>query len=129
MWNKFRTCRLLFALPLVSAMAMAQNTGTLRGTVTDPSAAVVQRAAIQISGNGIARSAKSDGQGKYTLTVPAGTYAVRADAKGFVTFAQPTVGVAAGQPTALDIALQIAAEAQQVSVSDQAAGQLSVDAS
>ncbi len=39
------------------------------------------------------------------------------------------MNVTAGQATTLDISLQIAAEAQQVSVSDQAAGQLSVDAS
>jgi hypothetical protein len=110
-------------------MAYAQNTGTVRGAVTDPSSAVIPGVTVQFVGGGTTRSAKSDGQGKYTITVPAGTYAVRADAKGFVTYTQQAVNVAAGQATALDISLQIAAEAQQVSVSDQAAGQLSVDAS
>jgi hypothetical protein len=117
------------ALCLVSGSVWAQTTGTLRGTVTDPSAAVVQGSTLQITGNGVARSAKSDAQGKYTIALPAGTYAVRADANGFVTFTAATVNVATGQATALDIALQIASETQQVSVSDQAAGQLSVDSS
>jgi hypothetical protein len=111
------------------APAFAQAPGTIRGAVTDPSAAVVPGVSVQITGNGITRTAKSDGQGKYTIALPAGAYAVRADAKGFVTFSQAGVNVAAGQATALDISLQIAAEAQQVSVSDQATGQLSVDAS
>ncbi len=129
MRNTVRQLQYILLLPVLSGMAFAQNAGTIRGAVTDPSAALIPGATVQVTGNGVTRSAKSDGQGKYTLTVPPGTYAVRADAKGFVTFSQPTVTVGAGQPTTLDISLQIATEAQQVSVSDQAAGQLSVDAS
>jgi hypothetical protein len=129
MRNKVRTLRFMVALPLIALSARAQNAGTLRGTVTDPSASVVQGTSVQVQGNGITRSAKSDAQGKYTLALPPGTYSVRADAKGFVTFTSPVVTISNGQATALDIALQIAAETQQVSVSDQAAGQLSVDAS
>ena len=109
--------------------AFAQTVGTIHGSVTDPSAAVVPGATVQITGNGVSRSAKSDGQGHFTLSAPAGKYAVRADAKGFVTFTQPEVAVNSGQNIALDIALQIAAEAQQVSVSDEAAGQVNVDPS
>jgi Carboxypeptidase regulatory-like domain/TonB dependent receptor len=119
------------AMPVLfsASVAKAQLAGTIRGSVTDPSAAVVPGATVQLNGNGVTRSAKSDGQGKFTLTVPAGKYAVRADAKGFVTFLQPAIEVVGGQASPLDIALQIAAEAQQVSVSDQAAGQVSVDPS
>jgi len=121
--------KLLLGVLLAACAGLAQNAGTIRGSVTDPSAAVVPGATVQITGNGVSRSAKSDGQGKFTLTVPPGTYAVRADAKGFVTFSQPTLTVSAGQVSPLDIALQIAAEAQEVQVSDQAAGQVSVDPS
>ena len=113
----------------IAGAALAQNAGTVRGTVTDPSAAIVPGVTVQVSGNGIARSAKSDGQGRYTLTVPPGTYAVRADARGFVTFISPAVTVNAGAPAVVDIPLQIATEAQQVSVVDEAAGQLSTEAS
>lgn len=114
---------------LLTLSAFAQTAGTIHGSVTDPSAAVVPGATVQITGNGVTRSAKSDGQGHFTLSAPAGKYAVRADAKGFVTFSQPEVTVNGGQNVALDIALQIAAEAQQVSVSDEAAGQVAVDPS
>src|SRR5579871_4286817 len=109
--------------------AYAQGAGTVRGSVTDPSAAVVPGATVQLTGNGVARSAKSDGQGKFTIALPPGKYSVRADAKGFVTFLQQELTVGSGQATSLDIALQIASEAQEVSVSDQAAGQVSVDPS
>jgi hypothetical protein len=111
-------------------LAQAQTAGTLRGTVTDPSAAVVPGATVVATGNGVSRTTKSDGQGRYTLpNVPAGKYAVRADATGFVTFTKADVNVGAG-PSAFDIALQIAAEASQVSVvSDSSTAALSTDAS
>ncbi len=122
----------LFVLLFLGAsrQAAAQGAGTIRGLVTDPSAAVVPGATVVVSGNGLTRTSKSDGQGRYTVAnVPAGKYSLRADASGFVTFMAPEVNVNAGQSNAFDIALQIAAEAQQVQVTDQAANSLSVDAS
>ncbi len=37
--------------------AWAQNAGTIRGSVTDPSAAVIPGATVQITGGGTTRSA------------------------------------------------------------------------
>jgi hypothetical protein len=119
---------LLFSV-LTTSEVRAQNAGSIRGSVTDTSAAVIPGATIQVTGGGSTRSVKSDGQGKFTVTVPPGDYAVRADFKGFITFTQPKLTVSAGQVSPLDISLQIAAEAQEVQVSDQAAGQVSVDPS
>ena len=121
--------KLLLVAALAVQIGLAQNAGTVRGTVTDPSAASVPGATVQITGNGTSRNAKTDGQGKFTITLPPGSYNVRADAKGFTTFLQQNLTVSAGQVSPLDIALQIAAEAQEVQVSDQAAGQVSVDPS
>src|SRR5579863_4578078 len=110
--------------------ALAQGAGTIRGTVTDPSAAVVPGATVVATGNGVTRSVKSDGQGRYTVpNVPVGTYSVRADAQGFVTYVSPDVTVSSGQASALDIGLQLATETQQVQVQDQQASSLSVDSS
>jgi hypothetical protein len=110
--------------------AFAQAFGTIRGTVTDPSSAVVPNVTVVVAGNGTTRNTKTDGMGRYTLNnVPAGTYTVRADASGFVTFTQADVNVTSGQALPLDIALQIASETQQVQVTEQSTTQLSVDAS
>ncbi|HWE51615.1 MAG TPA: carboxypeptidase regulatory-like domain-containing protein [Bryobacteraceae bacterium] len=129
----FRALLSLTALAwLVAAprQATAQTQGSIRGLVTDPSAAVVPGATVVASGNGVTRTAKSDGQGRYTLAnVPPGAYSIRADASGFVTFTQSDINVSSGQANGFDIALQIAAEAQQVQVTDQAASSLSTDAS
>lgn len=138
---KFRMKNLIFkatftamaALALVGLTpreAWAQNVGSLRGTVTDPSSAVVPNATVTATGNGVTRTGTSDGQGHYTLpNMPPGKYDVRADASGFVTFLKNSVDVPAGQNNSLDIGLQIAAETQQVSVQEQTSAQLSTDAS
>ena len=131
---KFRTVVLALAALIWAGAAArtveAQNVGSLRGTVTDPSAAVVPGTKVVASGNGVTRTVTSDGQGHYAVpNLPPGKYNVRADANGFVTFTQSDVDVPAGQQSSLDIALQIAAEAQQVSVQDQSAAAISVDSS
>jgi hypothetical protein len=133
-WMRLQTLLVaLVALVLVGIVpraAIAQNVGTIRGTVTDPSAAVVPNAKVVATGNGVTRTVNSDGQGRYTLpNMPPGQYTIRADAKGFVTYVKPDVDVPAGQASSLDIALQIEAEAAQVSVQDQSAAALSLDSS
>lgn len=134
MQNISQKVQLVFAAVLLCAFASqdmkAQGAGSLRGTVTDPSAAVVPNATIVVTSNGLTRTAKTDGQGRYTVpNLPAGKYNLRADASGFVTFVRPEVTVATGQGNALDIALQIAAESQQLQVADQTPDQLSTDSS
>ena len=120
---KFQTVLFMFAalvlVGIVPRNALAQNVGTIRGTVTDPSAAVVPGAKVIATGNGVTRTVTSDGQGHYTVAnLPPGKYNVRADANGFVTYLKSDVDVPAGQGSPLDIALQIAQEAQQVSVNE-----------
>src|SRR5207248_770850 len=99
-------CLLLFA----ADDARAQGAGTVRGKVTDPSAALVPSVTVQFSGNGAVRSARTDAQGKYALTLPAGAYSVRLDAPGFATFSQSEFNVSPGQVNSLDIALKIQIE-------------------
>src|SRR5579871_493866 len=99
----------LAALVPIGGVALAQNIGSLRGTVTDPSNAVIPNATVVATGNGTSRTATSDAQGKFAMpNLPPGKYTVRADAAGFVTFSKADVDVATGQGSSLDIALQIA---------------------
>jgi hypothetical protein len=119
----------VFLSTFTSQNLPAQSTGTACGQVSDPSGAVVPGASLQLTGNGLSRSAKTDGQGRYTVSLPAGTYSVQANAAGFVAFNRPDFNVTAGQTSSLDIALQIATETQQVQVSDETAGQVSTDPS
>ena len=128
-----RNVGLLVAIAAISALsvpdAQAQGVGTLKITVKDPSTAVVPNAAVHVTGVGQTRDDKTDGQGLDTLSLPAGQYAVRITAPGFVTSTQQNVTVTSGQASPLDIALDIAATAAQVDVTSANVGTLSVDPS
>jgi outer membrane receptor protein involved in Fe transport len=77
---------LVLAFALLPPFAAAQTTGTIYGTVTDPSGAVVPGArlvATQVS-TGLTREATSDEAGSYTFTVMSiGAYTVSAQKVGF----------------------------------------------
>jgi Carboxypeptidase regulatory-like domain len=111
---------LLLAIASPSAWSQAGN-GTIRGTVTDPSGAVIPSATVSLTtpdGHTVA-TATSDASGAYqTKGVPAGTYIVLANAAGFANSTSKAVVVAAGQSKQFDIALQIEVEKQQVVVNE-----------
>src|ERR1700754_1772892 len=71
----------------VSLCASAQsNSGTVSGTVTDPSGAVVPGASVEINNHvtGYKRTAKTDASGKFRFyNVPFNPYRVTATMQGF----------------------------------------------
>ena len=100
------------------------NAGTLRGQVTDPSGAVVTGAAISVAvAGGEAQKAVSDKLGNYVVRgLPVGNVTVSATAAGFTTYQMPNVIISAGQAQQLDIALDIAVKAEQVTVQSESNG-------
>jgi Carboxypeptidase regulatory-like domain len=105
-------------LPSASAQG---NTGVIRGTVTDPSGAVIPNATVSITtpdGHTVA-TATSTATGSYqTRNLSPGTYIVIANATGFAPSASQAITLAAGQSKQFDIALQIEVEKQQVVVNE-----------
>ncbi len=80
------------ALVCASLALHAQgNAGTVRGTVTDPSGAVIPGATIRISNaiSGLERTATADATGQFTFpNVPFNQYQASASAKGFASTTQ-----------------------------------------
>ncbi len=119
---------IVLVLSAVSAIE-AQGTGTIKGTVKDPSSGVVPNAAVHVTGGaGQVRDDKTDSSGQFTESLPAGQYTVRITAPGFATVTQQ-VNVTSGQASPLDVALDIATTAAQVDVTSASAGAISVDPS
>jgi hypothetical protein len=112
---------LLHAQNTPAAQAPAVS-GTMRGSVLDPSGAVIPNASITAtSSSGQTYSAVSDGAGAYVVRgLPSGTYSVKATASGFAAFAQSGVIVSAGSALRLNIALVIEVAQQQVQVQAEA---------
>lgn len=121
-------CVWLLVVLAVSVAAQAQQTGTIRGIVTDPDAAVVPGATITAtSADGKSVSGQSKGDGSYSISsVPAGTYSVTVTMPGFASFVKMGVRVAA-QPVTLDVKLSLAEAATEVNVTTQT-NQVSTDA-
>lgn len=104
---------------LFCGRAQAQSeTGTLRGTITDPSGGAVVGATVTItSPAGQATTAKTSATGAYDVRgLAPGQYQVTSDAPGFQQFQNPAVTIVAGQAKTLDIPLAIQVQQQQVQV-------------
>src|ERR1700735_1391885 len=111
----------LFLVALLASVNVAaqQITGSIRGTVSDPSGAVVQAAAVtakQIE-TGLTRLAVTDKQGEYVLVeLPIGHYQLEVQAKGFQTYLQQGISLDVNETATVGIHLKLGAETQQVEV-------------
>jgi Carboxypeptidase regulatory-like domain/TonB dependent receptor len=111
-----------------SLYAQANATGTIEGTVTDKSGAVVPNADVKLSSKdtGLARDAKSNGSGLYRFELlPAGSYNIRVASPGFSTLSFENVSVSVSQTTNLDASLAPSSQAEVVTV--EASGAALVD--
>jgi len=118
---KFSSFIIVGILIALAALAAAQSpAATLRGQVTDPSGAVVTNATVAIVVNGVpAHSAATNRSGVYEIgNLAPGKYTVTATAKGFATFAQTDVDIAAGQSAQFNIALEISVQKEKVNVQE-----------
>ena len=98
--------------------AVQTGTGTIRGQVTDPSAAAVVGASIIATApDGTSLAATTNRDGIFELKgVAPGKYTVEVIAKGFALYKNDAVQVAASQVQQLTISLTIEVEQQQVTV-------------
>jgi len=105
-----------------------EQTGSIHGTVADPSGAVIPSSNISLANKeGFSASTTSGGDGAFAFDhLEAGRYLVTATAEGFAPFGPVEVAVFSNKTAVEKIALKIAVETQQVTVSDQG---LSVDTS
>ncbi len=106
------TWRLLFLLAATIGWSIAIHaqtvTGTLQGTVTDTTGAVVPGAEVVVRNmeTGQERNLKTNREGSYTVTyVPIGRYDVRASGPGFATATQENVEISLNQTRVIDLTL------------------------
>ena len=96
-----------------------QITGSIRGTVVDPSGAVVQSAAVsaQQTETGLTRTALTNREGEYLLVeLPIGHYQIRAGAKGYQKYLQEGISLNVNQTATVGIHLKLGAETEQIEV-------------
>src|SRR5258708_2867025 len=105
---------------LLSAALVAQPSGSIRGTVLDPSGASVPKATVTATGpNNFVKLATTDDNGAFSMPgLPPGKYIVRVMATGFSVLEKADLDVAAGRVLAIDSKLSVEADKQVVTVSD-----------
>ena len=96
----------------------AQQTATIRGSVSDANGAAVRGAIASLIKNGnVQRTATTDSEGKYTFTnVASGNYFVRVKAVGFNAATQANFEVSANNTNTLDFILKTGNVTAQVTV-------------
>jgi hypothetical protein len=102
-----------------SVIAHAQTTGTMVGTVQDPSGAMVPNAAVKVisADTGIVHPATTNAQGQYTIErLQVGTYNVEVTATSFKKFIHPNVAITVDQTQRIDAVLAVGESTETVTV-------------
>ena len=114
------------------ASLLAQQTGSIAGTVLDPSGSVLPKATVVIhrATGSSTRQAISDSQGRFSVdALSPGTYTAEITAQGFASNVRSGLLVVAGQQLSISVQLAVGNLSQQVNVSaadsDSIAAQLS----
>src|SRR6266576_7296589 len=111
---------LALSVVCLAAPGLGQTTfGTILGTVTDPSGAVMPDVVVTVTNQGenISREVHSDAQGNYQAeNLKAGLYTVTVRATGFREVTTKDIVVAARQVVRADVKLVMGTAAEQVTV-------------
>lgn len=105
----------LFALPVWAQF----DTGTINGTVTDPSGAAVAGAQVTVTNTatGQTSTATTNSTGFFTVSaLPFGNYVVSAESKGFSLAKSPVVNLNVRAIVHVNLAMAIAGENQKIEV-------------
>ncbi len=108
----------VFLAAIVAQAAQGGNAGSVRGTVTDPSGAVIPGAALHLSNaiSGLDRKVTTDGTGQFEIdNVPFNNYELSVSASGFASLSQ-NLALRSAVGTTLKLVLKIAAADSTVTV-------------
>src|SRR5277367_2211811 len=121
---------LFLLLGLCSLAVFAQNAGSVKGSITDESGALVPGAKVTVSGaGGVVKATTSGNDGSYTLNgLAPGKYSVQAAAPG-LTQIQPVTAEVGVTPVTVNLALRVVLEKQEVTVQENTGPTLSTDPS
>ncbi len=117
---RFRRLACLLAILVGGLQAGAQQiTGSIRGTVQDPSGALVQGATVSArqTETGLTRTATTDPSGAYVLLeLPVGHYELQVEAKGFQKYMQQGITLNVNETATIPVHLAVGAESQILEV-------------
>ena len=108
-----------FACGAQAVLAQGLSDGSIEGTVTDTSGAILEGAMVTITNpqNGISRTITTGKDGLYNaLNLPVGTYTVKVEKSGFGVKENENVQVNPGKASIVDVQIAVGSVAQTVKV-------------
>ena len=114
---------LLAALALPALIRAQQATGTITGTVKDPSGAAVAGAAVTLTDTerGTSLNTQTNADGIYSFPqLPISTYELRVEANGFQTSVRGGIALQLNQTATIDLAMAIGQVSQTLQVTESA---------
>ncbi|HMD84113.1 MAG TPA: carboxypeptidase regulatory-like domain-containing protein [Terriglobia bacterium] len=120
---KGRLATLVILLLLATGTIWAVVTGSISGTVTDPTGAVIPNAAVTArnTDTGIDTSTQTNAQGFYNFpALPPGKYEVTIKATGFEEYRETGLVLDVNNALRIDAAMKVGAVSQEVSVTSTA---------
>ncbi len=119
-----RTVKFAICAALLAVAAFAQSDrGTITGTVTDATGAVIAAAGVQVRNTetGAVYPAATSATGNYTLAqLPAGQYEMTVNVPGFKKFVRTGLIVDVAQTYRVDVSLEVGAQTESVTVTESA---------
>ena len=106
-----------------SGTCLAQGTGVIYGTVTDPSGAAIAEAQVKatLSETGATRIVTTSITGEYVFAaMPVGTYVIQVTAAGFKQFRRQSITLNANENVRADAALTVGSNAESITVTGEA---------
>ena len=115
----FKPTTFVCALSLCASVCFAQVSGTLSGTITDPSGATVSAADVAAKDldTGANRHTATNPAGQYQIpALPVGIYEIQITRQGFSSPVRSGIHLAVGQEAVVDFRLEVGQSNQQVTV-------------
>jgi hypothetical protein len=120
---KLRIVSALFACALAAATCSAQYLASISGIITDPQGAVIPQASVSVTNvaTGLRTAAQANSAGFYLIpNLPIGTYKLSVEHPGFRKVVREGITLTTGERLGLDIALELGATGQSVTVTGEA---------
>jgi hypothetical protein len=112
---------LILSISPLWAHQQSQQTGTLRGKVTDELGGLLIGTDVTVTGaDGVAKKTQTNDEGAFTVSdLKPGQYSVRIVARNFVPYENGAVSITAGHSTTLDLKLGVTIDEQQVTITEE----------
>ena len=111
-------CLMTCALTVASSFAHAQGFGAVRGTIQDPSGAIVRGATVNLKavGSESTQTTHADSVGAFTINaVPIGEYSLQVDQPGFKTINR-TLQITVGSAPNVELTMELSSTSSSVEV-------------